>query len=898
MTKVLFVLLFFFALAAFKTFPLLSHLATHIPSYFPLDPLLNTWIMAWDVHALTRDPLNLFEANIFYPARHALAFSENLLGVVPIFAPIYLLTGNPVLGYNIVFFLSFVLSGCAMFCLAYYWTRAMGPSLVAGTLFAFAPIRFALISRLQLLNFFWAPMALVFLDRFLRFQRWRDLTIFAGLYWLQVLSSVYLGYIITIAVGLYVGYFSLWVDRSLLRRTMLPKALTFIGASLLVLLPIYLPYLKVSQEWGVSRALDEFVYSEGYIYLSAEPLNYLSASSFMADFYRRLLSFADPFAGTPEKWLFPGLVLPALVLVGSFSSPRSLARERLRTLRPILWIMLISGFLLSLGPFLILFGEKSAVPLPYLLLFHIIPGFRAVRAPVRFALLMILAAAPLAAMGAARLSEAWERRAKASSVAAFASPLVPVLVIVLALLELGLKPLPIERVPTGRQIPEVYRWLAAERPGPIVEFPFGLYQDNAYVYFSTSHWLPLVNGFSGFYPFIYPEIHGFLQDLPPRIAVEYLKAMGVRAVVLHTDRLRPNERDRWNSEAGANGLQKLKASGPDIVYRVPAGRPTSRLHLRLSAPDWLPPGQRVRLALSLRPDSGTSWMHPKVHEASPLTLSPTLIQWRATGDATVESGARLRLPLVILSDDPIVMPVALETPRTPGRYTLRLSIPSLGVETEPRAVDIRDGAYPTSLDSPRLLSAVYSFPHEQSRLFVRGPAPVPLTLTVRNTGQAVWLAEAAENRGVVRMRWRWLKDGREVPGMEGRLPIPYDVFPGESHEFKASIDPPRRSGLYTIQLGLVSEGVARFSDLGVSPVHLEANVEHISPCASFDDALAKWTGPPANSPRFRLFTDRPRYPVDGRVHFFVKLDRIENPLTADLYLALRGPDCIIHFFDY
>ena len=57
---------FFTALALLKTYPLIRHFGTQLPGG-PGDPQLVTWILAWGVHALTTDPFNLFNANIFYP---------------------------------------------------------------------------------------------------------------------------------------------------------------------------------------------------------------------------------------------------------------------------------------------------------------------------------------------------------------------------------------------------------------------------------------------------------------------------------------------------------------------------------------------------------------------------------------------------------------------------------------------------------------------------------------------------------------------------------------------------------------------------------------------------------------------------------------------------------------
>lgn len=892
------VFLFFLALTGLRTFPLLTHLDTYIPltSY---DSLLNTWTLAWNVHALTTEPLDLFNANIFYPATRSLAFSEHMLGVWPIFAPVFLLTGNPILGYNVLFFLSFVLSGFAMFCLAYYWTRTFWPALVAGTLFAFAPIRLAEIGRIQLLNFFWAPFALIFLDRFLRTRRWTDLTVFSSFYWLQVLSSVYLGYMISIAVALYVSYYVLLVDRTLLHLAILPKALTFLGGSLLILLPVHLPYLKVFHEWGISRVYGDLIKSDVYAYSSADLLDYLSVPPIMADFYRY---FVRSFLRVPEtvsvNGLFPGLVLPTLVLLGTGFRLESVEFARVRTLRRIFWLILGSAFLLSLGPFLVVLKQKTDIPLPYLLLFHTIPGFSAVRLPARFAFLVVLAAAPLAALGALKLSEAFQRLTQAKPMATLARPLIPLSLMALALIELGLKPLPLAKIPTGQEIPEVYRWLAANRPGPIVEFPTGFLQDYEYLYYSISHWLPLVNGASGYFPPTYLEIRSALRSLPSRTAVEHLKAIGVRAVVVHTDRLRPDELSPWNSaQLEETGLQKVKAFGPDVLYRVPSGSSTSRLRLQIRAPDWLPHGKQITLQLSLRGAAGAAWSHPKPHEL--YTLSTARVEWKTSGSTTVISKTTLRLPFVILPEATVEAPVTLETPRTPGMYSLHLSIPSLEAESESRTVEIRDASYPTSLNAPHLLSATYISPQGRSPLSVNRSDSIPLTLLAQNTGRAVWLAEAREDKGAVRLGWRWLRGNQEIPETEGRTALPYDLFPGQSYQFKTLIDSPQDPGTYTLQLGLVTEHVHWFSELGIPPLRLTVTVEHTSPCESFDNLLAQSGVSSEDSPRLRLATSRSRYRAgNGVVRLFLKLDNVEKSRAADLYLALLGPGCRLYFLEY
>ena len=68
----------FVALSFIHTWPLATN-----PAVLSLndngDAQLNEWILAWVVHQLPHDPANLFEGNIFYPAKGSLAFSEPLI---------------------------------------------------------------------------------------------------------------------------------------------------------------------------------------------------------------------------------------------------------------------------------------------------------------------------------------------------------------------------------------------------------------------------------------------------------------------------------------------------------------------------------------------------------------------------------------------------------------------------------------------------------------------------------------------------------------------------------------------------------------------------------------------------------------------------------------------------
>ena len=83
-------------------------------SSFPADERLIVWALAWVAHALRTAPLHVFDANIFYPAPRQLAGSEHFATSQVIFAPLYWITGNPVLSATVTAMLSYPLAAVAM----------------------------------------------------------------------------------------------------------------------------------------------------------------------------------------------------------------------------------------------------------------------------------------------------------------------------------------------------------------------------------------------------------------------------------------------------------------------------------------------------------------------------------------------------------------------------------------------------------------------------------------------------------------------------------------------------------------------------------------------------------------------------------------------------------------
>src|SRR3954463_16069707 len=100
----------FFCLTLIATYPIATAPGS-LAFFTHSDAQLNMWIMAWDAHALRHHARDLFDANIFYPEPRTLAYSETLLGYLPIFGPVLWLGGSPALANNAVLLFTFTVSG-------------------------------------------------------------------------------------------------------------------------------------------------------------------------------------------------------------------------------------------------------------------------------------------------------------------------------------------------------------------------------------------------------------------------------------------------------------------------------------------------------------------------------------------------------------------------------------------------------------------------------------------------------------------------------------------------------------------------------------------------------------------------------------------------------------------
>jgi hypothetical protein len=472
--------------------------------------LLLTWPLA--LHPASTTPLSLFDANIYHPLRHTLAFSENLIGSALIAAPVQWITGNAVLALNSVALLSCMLCGLGAYVLARRIGIGLAGAVVAGVIFAFSPPRFFRTGQLHLAVVQWIPFGLASLHAYLDEGRKRDLRLAAGFFTLQALSSGHGAVFFVLAMG---GLFA-WKAVSGAPFAPFRRLQDFGLAGALLLAPailVYLPYHSIQQEMGLRRSLENWAVTPG---------SFLAAPTHVQTFLLSLLP-GPRILDTASAYLFPGF-LPLLLAAAALAA--GLVRRAGTSNRPgpvaFYGILALVSVWLSIGP-----------PLGLWPLVYWLPGMSFIRVPSRFTMLAVLGLAIVAAAGFEWLASRLAPRGRRVFAAAITLLLVA---------EFAAVPLAV--VPYHVDIPLADRWLAG-RPGPfaIAEVPLpdplqaGPFErrQTMYMLHSMGHWQKTVHGYSGIRAPLHDRLYALLRNFPDDASLDELARLDVRYVVVHTD---------------------------------------------------------------------------------------------------------------------------------------------------------------------------------------------------------------------------------------------------------------------------------------------------------------------------------------------------------------------------
>lgn len=514
------------------------------------DRYLQSWQMAWNGHALLNQPLAFFDSNTFWPLEKSAAFSDALLG----FAPAGLIGSGPqaaVVRYNLVFLFTYALSFFAAALLARELGMTWPVAVLAGAAFAFAPWRLAHHNHLHVLASGPIPLSLFLLLR--GFRTLRPGLVFAG--FVAAAWQVSLGFTLGVPfVYLLAGIGALaalcrWRSRA---RPELPRrmlAAAALGAAVLLLWSGLqaAPYLEVVNNHPESQRSEAAA-----AFFSPPPEAFVVAPPESALWGEPTRERRQSMAWPPEMALFPGLTV---ILLGALGLVLPVLTRRWR-------IGLAVG--VAVSAILALGYEFFDGRFTYGLLYDLAPGWKASRTPGRLFTLTSLALALLAASGAQGLAaRAWLRNPPKRAGSGRVMLLLPVLLTALVLAEGLGRP--------GELSDPVLRSLPAA--GPQMHLPSSEFDDLMYVFWSTTGFPAIVNGYSGFTPDLLSRLRAEVASFPDPASVERLRSLGVRLVVLHPDLAAGTEWEGAEDRPVAGlGLER-RSEGAMVVFDLGAVPP-------------------------------------------------------------------------------------------------------------------------------------------------------------------------------------------------------------------------------------------------------------------------------------------------------------------------------------
>jgi len=500
-----------------------------------LQGLWNFWWFKEALFELGKNPY--FSDNVFFPTGVSLAFHTLSITNAAMAVP-FLFAFGVVTSYNMVYLITFILTGIGTYLLVHDLTGNKYAAFLSGLILAFCPYHFIKSYQIWAASLEWMPLFAFFFLRFLRGGGLREAALSALMLFLASLSSWYLMAFTFLFILFAILYYIL-VNPGRVFSIDFIKGLSFMaGLFGLLILPFAYPMIK------------EVIWGESHMYTSLYA-QFLKGSQGIVDgrtgstFQVGMTQLFGMRLATPLFW--PGILGYIPILLAVYGIFKGELKEKG------LWVAsTVLFFLFLLGPYLTVFDRVyENIPLPWLILDKL-PIFKAIRYPHRFMAPFMMCLAVMAGSGAVALTRSAARWSVLRGKRA-ASIVLAVLAAVV-MVEFFVAPVGSYEI----RMSPFYSELAENRDGEyaILEVPIMTPFTTRYMFFQTSHGKKIPGGqivhpkeevmdFLKSTPVIkdlanpvLKEERGESQDLPVNTS-EILSKLNMRYVIVHTSLLRP-----------------------------------------------------------------------------------------------------------------------------------------------------------------------------------------------------------------------------------------------------------------------------------------------------------------------------------------------------------------------
>lgn len=815
------------------------------------DSLLNAWTLRWQMMALSTSGTGIFDGNILYPQSDVILFSEHLLGIVPVYAIFYGLTGNPIFAYNLTLFFGMIICGIFVYALVKYISGSREGAMLAAVVFTLLPYRLSMMGHLQMAFIPLFPAGFLFLHKYLDGKGRKNSFLCALCFLYQGLCSWYIG----IIMGTGLALMLIWHVASsrgsgIAFKLRLGKA---IGASLIIiiagslLLPIAWQYIDNQNAYADFKREREEIYP-----YSVRPSDFMNVLeySIVYGFDPDLFSL-EGFGS--EKVLFPGVTA---VFISVFFLVGISERKRHNS-----W----SGFYIFLiaASFVLMIGIATHRWLPYELVFKL-PMFNFIRVTARFALLFFLGLSVFVGMGAGVLLKRLSGR-ELSFASGRKMPgalfLMSVLIILLAC-DYSIAGYAYDLTPTGENVPDVYKKLAELKNendgGTLIELPMfpqsdiGIYDGRLFgmnkpvpglvkpgervsplprdpyieaafyearhestsMLYSTYHWMNIVNGYSGYIPQTRLKINFEMQSFPTKRSIELLKSIGVEWIVWHRDYAMKFGADSRGKALFANeNLELIEDYGNEVLFRIKGAERwkgtwpeesefEKHIEAEVEVPAYSETGTRVGFSIKLF-NKSDSFLGLVDNGAINVVC-----EVEGEGGQKTKTTVKASPPMFLAPGEGASVYVEAEVPEMTGKY-------SLTAKSNDARIPFELEADFTVVESLETSAGKESVEEVECRVLNMGKEAtsdslIPLSLKVVNNSDFTLLRESPIGVYTVKPALAWFKDGEFVK--HSRATLPCDLAPDEEIEIFSLVRAPHLKGVYEVHTAVVMEGVGWKTD--------------------------------------------------------------------------------------
>lgn len=550
---------FFFLLASICiTFPLIFHLGEYATGLG--DELLIAWIQSWVVHTLFTNPLALFDANIYFPYHKTLAYSDiflttSLLSLIPTY-----FIGQPIVANNFTLISSLALVGFSVYLLSFYIIKDFLASLLAGLLVIFSPATLSFSVHLQILGVEWVPLSILCFLFFLDSQKTRYFIGSLCCLLLQVYNSFFPAYFILFS-WIIIFIFIWFTKKKQLKIFITKKHIFLVLLTILLIIPIALPYFQISQEFHYVRDIRDTI----HFALQPEDLLYPGDTTRL----KNLLLTTIPTNHYSQNNEFkPGYVGAVFSLLLIYVIYYLIKMKKNHIFIYVFTTIALLGLLLSFGPLLHI-GRHTVhkpfpIPLPYYFFYYLIPGFQGFRNSARWEMLFILASAIVISL------VLHQRLSKIS----LKKKIVIYLLLFIGIIGEFNFPMHFVTVPQKKDFPKIYSWMATTPANatfiemPIYNWnsPSALQQEMMREYYGIENFRKIVNGYSGFSPPEWQQMIAFMHtNFPNDASIQKLQKMGVQYIIVDKSSFDKGYRMNYEKFDGNAIVARLKKN-PKIVF--------------------------------------------------------------------------------------------------------------------------------------------------------------------------------------------------------------------------------------------------------------------------------------------------------------------------------------------